>query len=65
MDDFDKVLDHAIKDHAFAQALKANPEEALKSIGVACSPQRIAALQAATEPLKQAHSAFGGHMAPD
>jgi hypothetical protein len=65
MDDFQKVLHHAIQDPDFSQKLKDDPAGTLKSIGVAATPEKIAALQNAKNEIVKAHAAFGGSIRPD
>lgn len=65
LDDFQKVLHHAVTDPSFSQKLEKDPEGALKSIQVASTPERIAALQNARTHINSARAAFSGKVQPD
>jgi hypothetical protein len=60
--DFQKLLGRALIDDHFRATLHKDPASALKECGIEVTPQKIAALTAASASLANAQEAFGGQV---
>ena len=60
MSDLHKILTIALNDPKYAATLKANPEEAMKQVGVEPTPERTAALSDSASSLAKAQHCFSG-----
>jgi hypothetical protein len=58
--DFHKLLGRALTDDKFRSALQKNPESALKDTGIDPTPDKVAALKAASDSIGKVQKAFGG-----
>jgi hypothetical protein len=60
MSDLHKILTKALNDPHYAAALKENPEQAMKQVGVTPTPEKVAALKDSVDSLANAQETFGG-----
>ena len=60
MDELKQVLLKAMEDLDFAAQLKRNPSQALNSVGITPTPEKLDALSKALDSLALANYWFGG-----
>ena len=60
MSDLHTILTKALNDPNYAAALKENPGNAMKQVGVEPTPEKVAALSDSVDSLAKAHQFFGG-----
>lgn len=60
MSDLHKILTKALNDPSYAAALKKDPEQAMRQVGVEPTPEKVKALSHSVDSLAKAHEFFGG-----
>jgi hypothetical protein len=60
MSDLHKILTKALNDPTYAAALKADPEDAMRQVGVEPTPEKVAVLSQTVDSIGNANDFFGG-----